>query len=102
MPGTPPVGSSPKSTSATTRVLGEPTRGGRRGHVELALQASVLDLGPSEEVGAVGEAGHRAERSDGAWVDVRPRWITGADTLFEHLRDHVPWRAERRPMYNRV
>ncbi|OHV37187.1 DNA repair protein [Pseudofrankia sp. EUN1h] len=38
----------------------------------------------------------------GAWVDVRRRWIAGADSLFERLRAEVPWRAERRPMYDRT
>jgi alkylated DNA repair dioxygenase AlkB len=35
-------------------------------------------------------------------VDLRPRWIRGADTLFERLHDDVEWHAERRPMYDRV
>jgi alkylated DNA repair dioxygenase AlkB len=38
----------------------------------------------------------------GAWVDVLPAWIGGADELFDHLVDHVPWRAEQRQMYERV
>ena len=40
--------------------------------------------------------------SGDAWVDVRPGWITGADSLFDELRGSVPWRAERRRMYDRV
>ncbi len=39
---------------------------------------------------------------DGAWVDLRRGWICGADLLFERLRDEAPWRAERRPMYDKV
>jgi alkylated DNA repair dioxygenase AlkB len=38
----------------------------------------------------------------GAWVDVSPGWLAGADDLFERLVDQVRWRAERRPMYDRV
>jgi len=38
----------------------------------------------------------------GAWLDVRPGWITGADALFERAASAVPWRAERRTMYDRV
>ena len=38
----------------------------------------------------------------GAWVDVRPGWVTGADALFLRLQADVPWRAERREMYDRV
>jgi alkylated DNA repair dioxygenase AlkB len=35
-------------------------------------------------------------------VDFRPGWIAGADALFERLAEAVPWRAERRKMYDRV
>jgi alkylated DNA repair dioxygenase AlkB len=68
----------------------------------LAFQASLLDCASSVEVGPLGDNVHRRQLTDGAWVDVRPRWITGADTLFERLHDTVPWHAERRPMYDRV
>jgi alkylated DNA repair dioxygenase AlkB len=67
-----------------------------------SFQASLLDCGPSVEVGRLGDAVERHELSDGAWIDLRPRWISGADTLFERLHEVVPWHAERRPMYDRV
>ncbi|MER8058489.1 MULTISPECIES: alpha-ketoglutarate-dependent dioxygenase AlkB [unclassified Streptomyces] len=38
----------------------------------------------------------------GAWIDVLPGWLTGADALFERLAAEVPWRAERRKMYDNV
>jgi alkylated DNA repair dioxygenase AlkB len=38
----------------------------------------------------------------GAWVDLRPGWIAGADELFDCLAADVPWRDERRTMYDRV
>ncbi|MTD55386.1 alpha-ketoglutarate-dependent dioxygenase AlkB [Amycolatopsis pithecellobii] len=44
----------------------------------------------------------RTPLSDGAWIDVLPGWLAGADTVFERLRDHVPWHAERRRMYDRM
>jgi alkylated DNA repair dioxygenase AlkB len=44
----------------------------------------------------------RRALTNGAWVDLRPGWITGADGLFERLATDVPWRDERRTMYNRV
>ncbi|ASR36789.1 DNA repair protein [Prauserella marina] len=45
----------------------------------------------------------RRERLDaGAWIDVLPGWLTGADSLFERLVSAVPWRAERRQMYDRT
>jgi alkylated DNA repair dioxygenase AlkB len=38
----------------------------------------------------------------GAWVDVRRDWVTGADDVLARLVGDVPWRAERRQMYDRV
>ncbi|MEV0483741.1 alpha-ketoglutarate-dependent dioxygenase AlkB [Streptomyces sp. NPDC050508] len=38
----------------------------------------------------------------GAWIDVLPGWLGGADALFEELATEVPWRAERRQMYDQV
>ncbi|WP_042389881.1 alpha-ketoglutarate-dependent dioxygenase AlkB [Streptacidiphilus melanogenes] len=38
----------------------------------------------------------------GAWIDLLPGWLVGADALFERLATQVPWHAERRKMYDRV
>lgn len=65
------------------------------------LQASLLDLTDSPSLGPLDEI-QRTELSDGAWVDTLPGWLRGSDKLFETLRDTVPWRAERRHMYERV
>jgi alkylated DNA repair dioxygenase AlkB len=65
------------------------------------LQASLLDL--TEQPGFESLDGlQRTELSDGAWIDVLPGWLTGADELFSRLSEVVPWRAERRKMYERV
>ncbi len=66
------------------------------------FQASLLDA--SQDVGLrdLGPALRRTSLSHGAWLDVLPGWVTGADALFERLTDMVPWRAERRQMYDRV
>jgi len=48
------------------------------------------------------DAMRRTDLSDGAWLDFLPAWLTGADLLFERLAAGVPWRAEERPMYDRV
>lgn len=42
----------------------------------------------------------RTELSDGAWVDVCPGWIRGSLDVFDTLQTTVPWRAERRRMYD--
>lgn len=67
-----------------------------------AVQGSLLDLGDDVVVGVLGGTVRRVELSDGAWLDVRPQWVSGADPLFERLLAGVPWRAERRQMYERV
>ncbi len=37
-----------------------------------------------------------------SWVDLRRHWVTGQAQLLEALIDAVPWRADRRTMYDRV
>jgi len=47
----------------------------------------------------------RARRTDltrGAWIDVLPNFLLGADDVLERLVAEVPWRAERRQMYDRL
>jgi alkylated DNA repair dioxygenase AlkB len=67
----------------------------------MALQGSLFDQG--EPVGVRSLAAvRRTVLGHGAWIDVLPGWLTGADALFERLRARVPWRAERRQMYDRV
>jgi alkylated DNA repair dioxygenase AlkB len=65
------------------------------------LQGSLFDqtdelcLGPLDGLS-------RTELGAGAWIDVLPGWLSGADALFERLVADVPWRAERRTMYDHV
>lgn len=66
------------------------------------FQASLLAAAPEVGLGELGPQVRRTELAHGAWLDLRPGWVTGADTLFERLIDVVPWRAERRHMYDRV
>lgn len=44
----------------------------------------------------------RRELTDGAWVDVARTWLPDADDVLATLVAEVPWRAERRQMYDRV
>ena len=66
------------------------------------FQGSLLDICDETGPGELGPAVQRTELDRGAWIDLRPGWIAGADTLFERLLQVVPWRAERRHMYDRV
>ena len=65
-------------------------------------QGSLLDLAEEPQLGPFGPMLSRTQLSRGAWVDVRPGWLTGAADLFGRLATDVPWRAERRPMYDRM
>jgi alkylated DNA repair dioxygenase AlkB len=58
--------------------------------VSLAVQGSLFDHAERRELG------------DGAWIDVRSGWLTGGEDLFDDLEQSIPWRAERRQMYDRV
>jgi alkylated DNA repair dioxygenase AlkB len=66
------------------------------------LQGSLLDLGDQAGPRSLGSSVQRTVLARGAWIDLRPGWIAGADALFERLAESVPWRAERRHMYERV
>jgi alkylated DNA repair dioxygenase AlkB len=68
----------------------------------VAFQASLLDIAEEIELGPLGASVRRQQLSHGAWIDLRPAWLRGADLLFERLLEVVPWRAERRQMYDRV
>jgi alkylated DNA repair dioxygenase AlkB len=67
-----------------------------------AFQGSLLDQFGEAGPGPLGESVRRTDLDHGAWVDIRPGWIGGADALFERLAESVPWREERRHMYDRV
>jgi alkylated DNA repair dioxygenase AlkB len=70
--------------------------------MDAALQASLLDLDDAPVAGPLGQTVRRTRLDRGAWVDHRPGWMAGAAVLFDRLRDTVPWREERRRMYERV
>jgi alkylated DNA repair dioxygenase AlkB len=67
-----------------------------------AFQGSLLDLSDEVVVGPLGSPVRRTALARGAWIDVLPGWVTGADALLHRLVGAVPWRAERRQMYDRV
>ncbi|GAA3770031.1 alpha-ketoglutarate-dependent dioxygenase AlkB [Streptomyces coacervatus] len=58
-------------------------------------QTDQLRLGPLDGI-------RRTRLGLGAWIDVLPGWLGGSDTLFGQLAAEVPWRAERRKMYDQV
>jgi alkylated DNA repair dioxygenase AlkB len=67
------------------------------------VQTSLFDLpDPEDGLGPLGGSVTRRELGRGAWVDLLPGWLGGADALFDRLLSEVPWVAERRQMYERV
>ncbi|MEV6832725.1 alpha-ketoglutarate-dependent dioxygenase AlkB [Amycolatopsis sp. NPDC051102] len=65
-----------------------------------ARQASLF--GESGPVTLHALAPRRTELGSGAWIDVQPGWLDGADEVFTDLVTGVPWQAERRRMYDRL
>lgn len=66
----------------------------------LAWQATLFGDGePAPDVRFTTLA--RTELDRGAWVDHAPGWLRGADVLFAHLLEEVPWGARQRWMYDR-
>lgn len=68
-------------------------------------QGSLLDQTAEVGLRALAGAVWRTTLDHGAWVDVRPGWVTGSDELFTRLAlggpAGVEWRDERRQMYDR-
>jgi alkylated DNA repair dioxygenase AlkB len=68
----------------------------------LSVQESLLDVGEEPVLGPLGGSVRRTALARGAWVDLRPGWLTGSGMVFERLVQTVPWRAEKRHMYDKV
>ncbi|WP_067441765.1 alpha-ketoglutarate-dependent dioxygenase AlkB [Nocardioides jensenii] len=69
--------------------------------MSVEFQANLFDVAADPAAGSLAPA-RRTTLTRGAWVDVRPNWIAGADDVFTTLVNSVPWRAERREMWDRV
>ena len=76
--------------------------------MSVEFQASLFDPETSAPgtgtatLGPLGETVTRHVLTRGAWVDVRPGWVSGSDELFARLVTDVPWQAERRVMWDNV
>jgi alkylated DNA repair dioxygenase AlkB len=66
------------------------------------VQESLLDVAEEPVLGSLASAVRRVPLARGAWVDLRPGWLAGSGAVFGALVETVPWRAERRHMYDRV
>ncbi|MEU1679405.1 alpha-ketoglutarate-dependent dioxygenase AlkB [Micromonospora zamorensis] len=69
--------------------------------MQAAYQPSMLDLADAEPtLGPLPGQIRRHQLSRGAWVDHLPGWVHGSDAVLDTLLTEVPWRAERRTMYD--
>jgi alkylated DNA repair dioxygenase AlkB len=68
--------------------------------MSVAVQDSLLDFGDEPTPTALRP--ERVPLSLGAWVDIQRGWLTGSAALFGRLVEEVPWKAERRRMYDRT
>ncbi|MFD7503752.1 alpha-ketoglutarate-dependent dioxygenase AlkB [Streptomyces sp. NPDC059850] len=65
------------------------------------LQGSLFDQADDAVLGPL-RGVRRTGLGDGAWIDLLTGWLRGADDLFARLAADVPWKAERRRMYDRT
>ena len=73
--------------------------------MSVSVQESLLDVCDEPTLGPLGSSVRRTALARGAWVDLRPGWLTGSGAVFERLSEEagiVPWRAEKRQMYDKV
>lgn len=71
--------------------------------MSIAFQTSLFDDVYSEpELRPLGLMVERIPLEHGAWLDLRPGWLSNSDALFERLAVGVPWRADKRERYDRV
>lgn len=64
------------------------------------LQGSLL--GARDPQLAANPTFERLALDDECWVDIARGWLLGGDTLVEQLVREVPWRQNRRAMYDRI
>ncbi|MFT7764338.1 alpha-ketoglutarate-dependent dioxygenase AlkB [Clavibacter tessellarius] len=71
--------------------------------MSIAFQASLFDdLQAEPGLGALGREVERLDLGQGAWLDIRPGWVTDSDALFERLVEDVEWTTDTRLMHGRV
>jgi alkylated DNA repair dioxygenase AlkB len=68
--------------------------------MSLVVQPSLFGCSGDPGIAGLGPAVERRPLSDGAWVDLRPGFVTAADELFDALARDVPWHEERMRMYD--
>ena len=73
--------------------------------MSVSVQESLLDVCAEPALGPLGGSVQRTALARGAWVDLRRSWLMGSGAVFARLAEGagaVPWRAEKRHMYDKV
>jgi len=76
--------------------------------MSVSVQESLLDVCDEPRLGSLVGSVRRTPLARGAWVDLRRGWLAGSGAVFARLAADpglsgaVPWRAEKRQMYDKV
>jgi alkylated DNA repair dioxygenase AlkB len=68
--------------------------------VSLVVQPSLFGSQGQLGLAELGDGVERRPLSHGAWIDLRPGFVTAADELFDAVAGGVPWREERMRIYD--
>lgn len=68
----------------------------------LAVQGSLLDAATEPAHDPAFGAVTRTDLGCGAWLDLVPGWLSGAETLLDRVLTAAPWAAHKRWMYDKV
>src|SRR6516162_8541301 len=70
--------------------------------MSVSVQESLLDVCDEPRLRPLCSSVRRTPLARGAWVDLRPGWLAGSGAVFAWLVETLPWRAEKRHMYDKV
>ena len=65
-------------------------------------QPSLLGVDEPVAFDAAFDGARRRFLGQGAWLDVVPRWVRGADALFEAVLEQADWQSRTRRMWEKV
>jgi alkylated DNA repair dioxygenase AlkB len=68
--------------------------------MSFTVQHSLFGSSGDPGLAGLGDAVERRPLSHGAWIDLRPGFVTSPDELFDALANTVPWREEQMHMYD--
>ena len=66
------------------------------------FQPSLLASAEAPGFDAGLDGARRRFLGSGAWLDIVPGWVRGADALFERVLEEAPWQARTRKMWDQI